>query len=197
METHTAVNPVVLVGGRSSRFGRDKLLEPMADGRPLVLRPIIALRSVFGPCVALVGRCDGRVADLGDRVIDDPYPGAGPAGGIVAALEACGSAVFVLSGDLPSITPEAVRTIADTAARSPDAWACLGHTDRLEPCIGIYRPAALEALRQTMRAGSSLFGAVPTSHLVRVPIDRACAVNVNRPDDLPGPRAGMRSPGRS
>ncbi len=52
------IQPVVLVGGRSTRFGRDKLREPVGCARePLVQRPIRALRAVFGPRVMLVGEC--------------------------------------------------------------------------------------------------------------------------------------------
>lgn len=101
-ELTAPLQPVVLVGGKSSRFWRDKLLEPLPDGQPLVTHPINILRAIFGPRVALVGQCDPRVTAIGDRTIADPYPGVGPAGGIVAALESCKSAVFVHSGDLLS-----------------------------------------------------------------------------------------------
>ena len=49
------IQPIVLVGGSSRRFGRDKLREPVAgpDGSVgwLVDRPIAALRGVFGRVV--------------------------------------------------------------------------------------------------------------------------------------------------
>src|SRR5262245_59553696 len=78
--------PIVLVGGKSTRFGRDKLREVVGDGW-LVDRPIAALREVFGARVAVVGECDDEVAQRGDRVITDRFPGVGPIGGIVSALE--------------------------------------------------------------------------------------------------------------
>lgn len=177
------IQPVVLVGGRSSRFGRDKLIEPVG-GRPLVVQPVSVLRGVFGPRVALVGACDTAVAALGDLVIPDPYPGVGPAGGILAALEHTGRAVFVLSGDLPSISTVAVRAILDAAGANPDAAVCMGMTDRPQPCIALYRPGAAGAVRAAVQAGRGLLAAVGEGG-VRVPIDAAEAVNVNRPGDLP------------
>ena len=58
------IQPVVLVGGKSRRFGRDKLREPIGESRAewLVDRPIRALREVFGARVAVVGECDADVA---------------------------------------------------------------------------------------------------------------------------------------
>ena len=56
------IQPVVLVGGQSSRFGRDKLIESV-HGELLVSRPINALRAVFGNRVAIVGECDQQVME--------------------------------------------------------------------------------------------------------------------------------------
>ncbi|USN99616.1 MAG: molybdenum cofactor guanylyltransferase [Phycisphaeraceae bacterium] len=181
----TLIQPVVLVGGKSRRFGRDKLREPIG-GEALVSRPIAALRAVFGPCVGLVGACDPAVAALGDLVIPDPYPGVGPAGGVLAALEHAGGAVFVLSGDLPAITPGVVRSILDAASDSPGAHACLGFTGRPEPCIGLYRPTAIGVLRASAARGGGLGRAIDKANLVLVPIAPRTAQNINRREDLPG-----------
>ncbi len=86
-----SIQPIVLVGGSSRRFGRDKLREPLGGGW-LVDRPIAALREVFGGHVRLVGACHPEVARRGDGVIPDSHPGTGPVGGIVSALEACTAA---------------------------------------------------------------------------------------------------------
>ena len=40
------ITPIVLVGGKSRRFCRDKLIEPIGDS-VLVALPINVLRSVF------------------------------------------------------------------------------------------------------------------------------------------------------
>ncbi len=178
------IQPVVLVGGRSRRFGRDKLIEPVR-GRPLVAHPIDALRAVFGSRVALVGACDPAVAALGDIIIPDPYPGDGPAGGILAALEHSKQAVFVLSGDLPAISPAPIRAILQTATEHPAAPVYMAMTDRPQPCIALYRTGSIDAIRKAVRSGRGLLASVG-SDCARVPIDAQAAVNVNRPDDLPG-----------
>ena len=67
----------VLAGGRSSRFGSDKALAQMPDGRTLIDHAMAGL----APHVAQVVIC-GRAGGLPDR----PAPDMGPLGGLNAAL---------------------------------------------------------------------------------------------------------------
>lgn len=182
------IHPAVLTGGRSRRFGRDKLLEPVGEPpRPLVRVPIEALRAVFGPRVRIVGDADPAVALLADGTIPDALPGTGPIGGVVSALEYLGAAVFVLGGDMPAFTPAHIRLILDASVSHTDAWAVLAATSSvLQPCAGIYRPAALSTLRSRLDSGRrSLHDALPGDRIVTVQISepRACA-NINTPADL-------------
>lgn len=179
------IQPVVLVGGRSSRFGRDKLLEPI-NGSPLVTIAIGALRAIFGPRVALVGRCDPRVAALGDRVIDDPYPGLGPVGGICAALEHEGTDIVVCAGDLIAIDEDTIRAVVAASIESPDALAYLAHASRLHPTIGLYRAGSLASFQSAIRSGMlRLASVLEGSRVVRVPVSSAAVRNINRPDEVP------------
>lgn len=180
---YDAILPIVLVGGASRRFGRDKLREPVGGGL-LVDRPIAVLREVFGPRVAVVGDCHTKVAARADRHIADRYPGTGPLGGIAAAIEASDCDVFVLPGDAPLITADLVRKILDVSVSSRDAWAVLANTDRPEPCIGLYRRTSLAALKSCLSGSLALRDAVPAHHRVLVKVDRAQAVNANTPESL-------------
>ncbi len=202
--------PIVLVGGRSTRFGRDKLREPIGPSTWLVDRPIAALRAVFGPRVLLVGACDLAVSARGDGRLDDAQPAGplggapgGPLGGVLAGLEharqTAALGVFVLAGDLPAISHAAIRAILDRAARAgalaPDpstpVLALLGETRepatgpaRLEPCIGLYMTRAIPRLRERARTGRlSLHDAFGPEELTRVPIPAGEARNVNSPGD--------------
>lgn len=67
----------VLAGGRSTRFGSDKAMARMADGRTLIDHAAAALE----PHVATLVIC-GRDGGLPDR----PRPDLGPLGGLNAAL---------------------------------------------------------------------------------------------------------------
>lgn len=194
MPQREPIQPIVLVGGKSRRFGRDKLVEPVS-GELLVQRPIQALRAVFGARVALVGGCAPQVAQLGDLVIPDHYPGRGPIGGILSALEfraadsAQPSSVFVLSGDLLNADPALVRAVVDRAAAVPSAAAVLAHTTRgTEPCIGIYRQSCVNVLRDSI--ATDTIASPPLRALLQrliveaVVIDDLKAMNINRPGDL-------------
>jgi molybdenum cofactor guanylyltransferase len=187
ISVHKGIQPVVLVGGRSSRFGRDKLREPIGGGgeeRFLVDASIAALRAVFGLRVAVVGECDPAVAARADTRIDDRYPGVGPIGGILSALEATGADVFVLAGDLPCVTAAVVETVMRAAEAHQAAWAVLAESDRPEPCVGLYRRSAMEPLRMGMAAGGKLAGLIPAERLGLAPVDPALVGNANTPGAL-------------
>lgn len=188
-----SIQPVVLVGGTSRRFGRDKLREPLESSpgsQWLVDRPIAALRAVFGPRVAAVGDCDPEVSARADLVIPDTRHAAGPIGGVLSALEQAGGDVFVLSGDLPYVTENAILAVLAAARTRPGALVVLAATDRMHPCIGLYRGASAEFLRVHLAAGRhSLFDAVPAGLVATAAIDPREAHNVNTPDALQrGPR---------
>jgi molybdopterin-guanine dinucleotide biosynthesis protein A len=189
-DAFASVTPVVLCGGRSSRFGSDKLIAPLPappypPGLCLIDRPIAALREVFGPRVLLVGACDARVTARGDGAIPDPYPGRGPLGGLLAALEASQGDVFVLAGDLAEITADIVRRLL-AASDDPHVAAVLARGEFVEPCVGLYRTGALEFLRPHVEAAKPppLHALVPESHRRLVPIEPRLLRNVNRPTDL-------------
>lgn len=186
----SAIIPFVLCGGFSRRFGRDKLREPFGDGW-LIDRPIAALRGVFGPRVMLVGQVDEILAARADGVLADLHPGAGPAGGILSALESTPDAggVCVLAGDLPAITPAALLLVLAEADAHPEAWAVWAVTDRPQPCIGLYRAGAITPLRQALLGDRSLHRAISSTKLRAVRINPSDAFNINTLEDAASHRA--------
>lgn len=191
-----SVQPIVLVGGRSSRFGRDKLREPWgSEGRVLVQHPIDALRSVFGHRVKLVGACDPAVSRMADGLIPDRHPGVGPIGGIVSALVNWPGPIFVLAGDMPFFRAREIGEILIEAERSPVVQAVWASTDRLHPCAGIYTQYARAKLEASLSCGShTLMTALDPAAISRVPLSVDAAVNVNRPTDAVDQRLGALYP---
>ena len=178
-----SVQPIVLVGGKSRRFGRDKLREPWGEpGRVLVQRPIETLRSIFGPRVKLVGECDPSIVPLADGVIPDRHPGVGPMGGIVSALlDWCGP-VFVLAGDMPSFAAIDGWSILYAAEQRPDCLAALAATDRPHPCAGFYSAAALPVLSDCLIRGNyRLAKAMPERAVLLMPVAADSLINMNSP----------------
>lgn len=181
-----ATLPVVLTGGESRRFGRDKLREPWcgSDGvtRTLAENPVRALRAVFGARVCAVGACHTEVAALADKAIADESPGAGPIAGIVAALIMHDGPVFVLAGDMPEFGEEDVRTILRAGASAPGALAVLAWNDRVHPCAGLYRPGALTLLQERMTRGEyRLHDALPAVRVTRTRVSARATRNINHP----------------
>lgn len=186
------IAPAVLAGGRSRRFGRDKLREEVA-GRRLVEHPIAALRGVFGPRVAIVGDCDVSLQDAGDAWIPDEHPGIGPMGGIATALRRLDRAVLVLAGDLPAVEASTVRSIAEASLANPTARVVLATTGAVErtrrhPCAAIYAPSMQEVFEQAIRRERfSLLAAIDEldpAQVVHVAFESRCLENINEPSDL-------------
>lgn len=184
--TLASIQPVVLVGGASQRFGRDKLREPWGTtGQLLVQRPIDALRAVFGRRVMLVGECHPAIVPLADGVIPDQHPGVGPIGGVLSALMESSGSVFVLAGDMPNIEPDSIRSIVRVARDSPGAWATLASTDRLHPCVGVYTQAGKAVLlRSIQERRFKLAIAIPGTRITLVACSPDAVTNINTVRDI-------------
>ncbi len=179
-----AIQPVVLVGGKATRFGRDKLREPWRDGL-LVQRPIDALRAVFGPRVALVGDCDPSLLPLADGVIPDHHPGVGPIGGVISALAHTNSAVFIAAGDMPAIDTPTIHALVSAYSTQPGAWAVMACDPSPHPTLAIYRAEALTTLRDKLACDKrALHSALPAGRVVLVPCDPRALSNVNSQSDV-------------
>jgi len=182
-----SIQPIVLVGGASRRFGRDKLREPW-QAQPLVQRPIEALRTFFGMRVKLVGKCDASILTLADGVMRDLHPGIGPMGGIVSALDGWNGAVFVLAGDMPNFTQTHIQRIVAAAYKNPLALAALAYSDRLHPCAGLYQRRSLDILSACIaKQKFKLVEAIAIADILRVTCDAQAVVNINRMEDVPMP----------
>lgn len=120
-----AFDGYVLCGGASRRMGRDKALVPV-EGVPMARRVADALWAAGAGRVVAVGGDASSLGGLGLVVRPDRWPGEGPLGGLVTALQDDdpGSAprAVVLSCDLTDPDPAAIaRTVAAHAHGGTDA----------------------------------------------------------------------------
>jgi molybdopterin-guanine dinucleotide biosynthesis protein A len=98
-----AVTALILAGGRSSRFGRDKLAE-LIDGRPLLWHAIDAVRPIADEILVVAAPGVDPVVPDGVQIVRDRVPFEGPLTGLLAGLlEASAPAVIVAGGDMPSL----------------------------------------------------------------------------------------------
>jgi molybdopterin-guanine dinucleotide biosynthesis protein A len=146
-------------------MGRDKALIEV-EGRALAVIAADALGAGGADDVVAVGGDAPALADLGLRWVPDRFPGEGPLGGLITALESLeADVVVVLSCDLPHVTGEAVASVV--AALADDAADAAipvvdGHQQTLlaawrrATALGPLRDAFLTGERAIWRAASAL-----------------------------------------
>ena len=173
----------VLCGGHSSRMGRDKALISW-DGVPMAARVSAALRAAGCSPVFAVGGDATRLAALGLEVVADGFPGEGPLGGVITALEAAGGrSVMVVACDLPQLSSPTVVAVA--ASLRSDVDVAVAVTPRWEPLCAAWSFRALAALRAAFDAGDrDLRGRIATLRRSEVAIPEQDLRNVNAPSDL-------------
>jgi molybdopterin-guanine dinucleotide biosynthesis protein A len=179
-----ALAGVVLAGGAGRRMGGAKALAEL-DGRPLLHRPLAALRAVADE-VAVVAKPDTALPALpgGGAVWLEPDEPRHPITGVVEALRrAGGRAVLVVALDLPLVDAGLLRRIA--VAPAAGAPAVVPRADgRLQPLCARYEPAALAALERfdpTARVTDLVAALAPAILDVA---DAGAFLNVNTPEDL-------------
>ncbi len=145
---------IVLAGGRSSRFGRDKLAEPI-DGRPLLDHAIAAVLAVASEVVVVVAPVDARRVPTGVRVVHDDVAFEGPLAGLAVGLAALADdvdGVIVAAGDMPTLSPDVLRLLLDLLDGSPALGAAVLDDGGPMP-MAVRRAAALTACRDLLGAG--------------------------------------------
>jgi len=157
------IGAIVLAGGRSSRFGRDKLAEPI-DGRPLLHHAIAAVRGVATDIVVVVPPDANLDVPDGVRVAHDPVAFEGPLAGLavgLAALDPAVDRVVVVAGDMPTLVPAVLQRLLDAVAPGSDA-AILGRDGDGPPVpLAVRRRRALAAVVTLLDAGERRLRAVP------------------------------------
>lgn len=179
----------VLCGGASRRMGADKALVPV-DGVPMAERVARTLESAGCAPVVLVGGDPGPLAALGRTLVADRWPGAGPLGGVITALQTSRAQdVVVAACDLPWLDPSAVQALLTEADTAPRVDTVVARTDRLQPAVAWWSRRSLPTLERCWRDGvRALHDAVGELPSRVVSVDAASVRNVNRPSDLRGRR---------
>ena len=155
-------------------------------GRPLALIAADALREAGAAEIFAVGGDDMALRALGLEPVADRWPGEGPLGGIITALDtAAQDVVVVLACDVPEIEAAAVQEIV--AALDPNVDAAVATAGgRAHPLIAAYRSSAGPTLKAAFDRGVRAVRAGMDSLDVRfVRLSHPeWARNVNFPRDL-------------
>jgi molybdenum cofactor guanylyltransferase len=150
------VGAYVLAGGGSTRFGRDKALVEFA-GKPMLARMIELMRS-FAQDVRIVS-APGKYTDFKAEIVQDRWPGEGPLGGIVTALlhtqehEPVSEWNVILSCDMPFLTVDWMKFLAERAAKSAAEVVVPHSTHGPEPLCACWRTDSVDTLQTAFEGG--------------------------------------------
>src|SRR5512142_818399 len=136
----------VLVGGRSSRMGRDKS-RLVYRGRSMALHQAEKLAFVCGRA-ALVGKSKEAYADISFPFVEDGAEPNAAVYGLIAALSWCPEdTAVVLAVDLPRVSESFLAGLLDIAEAIPAPAIVPLSSGRAQPLCAVWRRAALARLR--------------------------------------------------
>lgn len=195
------VSGIVLAGGRSSRFGSDKLAARFGDST-LLERAVAAVAAVSTEVVVVLAPGDERhlpAMGVPVRRAVDPEPFGGPLIGLLAGLEAAREPVVIIAGgDMPTLAPDVLRLLVATLIASEGSFDAAVLVQR-----GVVRPLpcavrngmATQAARRVLGEGERSLVALIRSLRSRSveegewrPLDPMAETlrDVDLPGDLPG-----------
>lgn len=169
MPTLPNIEAFLLIGGKSSRMGRDKALLEI-NGAPLIQRtanliaPLVSkITMVASVTVPAEPTNTNRYSTFGLPALIDRWPNAGPLGGIATALAAAQSTwCLILACDLPFITAEWITYLLSRIVDSESKTDASQRTDviiaetarGLEPLCAVYRSACAPTLAAALDHGA-------------------------------------------
>lgn len=184
---------VIQAGGQSSRMGQDKALMPFL-GQPLIERQVARLRGL-GAALLVVSNHPEQYAFLHLPMVSDHYPGAGPLGGLLTALEAVGTLqAAVVACDMPFLQARLIQAQSDLLQQEGADAVIPRSQEGPEPLHGVYRVATcLPAVRAAFEAGErKMIAWYPAVRVREMTMDEVAVwdpefisfMNVNKPEEF-------------
>ena len=173
-------------------MGRDKALLEVA-GVALVQRVARTLADAGAAPVFVVGGDRARIEAMGLAVVPDRFPGEGPLGGVLTALQhASAVVVAVLATDLVRTDPNAIRAVRDALGDHDVAVPVAGGRRQFHHAV--WHRRALDPLEAAFASGErAIKRAVRDLRVAEVHgVDEAFLADADTPDELPpdgAPRA--------
>ena len=179
---------VILIGGNSSRMGRDKALLPFEGGT--FISSLTERYRTLGPVAVSVNRA-GRFEHGEALELVDSFPGKGPINGLYSAFSRTGEQhVFLTATDIPFGDPSlALRLEADL--RDYDACVIRRKSRYIEPLFGVYAKSCFKTAESFLSGGDRAMQSLLKNLNVRYidekllgawDLDRILT-NVNSPED--------------
>lgn len=194
------VTAVVLAGGRSSRFGSDKLAAQLG-GRPLLAHALEAAAAVADEVVVVAAPdATPELPPLAvpARVVHDPEAYGGPlVGALAGARAARGRRIVVVAGDMPSMASAVLRALLEAVGDEDPQLVHLGREAEVRPqplpfaalteAVRLAAPARLAEGDRSLRGLLAALGAVAIPEAAWRALDPGGETlrDVDTPADLP------------
>jgi len=146
----------VQAGGGSTRFGKDKALVELA-GKTMLARTIELVASICSEAMLVAG--EGKYSGGPAPLIADRWPGQGPLGGILTALQASKrrGLLFewnlIVSCDMPFLTREWLEFLCERSERSAAQVVVAESPNGLEPLCACWKTASASGVQTTFDSG--------------------------------------------
>ncbi len=186
----TNVSGVVLAGGKSSRYGRNKSLVKVA-GIPLIERTLHVMQSLFAH-VVLITNTPEAYAYLHLPMVPDLIKGLGPLGGIFTALHVIPEkSGFFVASDMPSLSPALIRYMVNLQDHMDVVVPRIDW--KLEALHALYSKRCIPEIERLIQKGIyQVFRFFPNVHVRYVDKDEILKFdprlksfdNINRPEEL-------------
>lgn len=185
--TFEEVTGAILIGGRSRRLGRDKVLLPY-EGEPLAVHLHRLFEGLF-PHILLIGHPRPELQAFGFTCVPDLIQEKGVLGGIYTALSAATTPyVFVAGADMPFLTTSLISWILGHR-HSADAVIPRGPRG-LEPLCAVYSTSCVGAMEQSLEKGTlKIMAALDGLAILSPEVTPGDGepdpfININYPEDL-------------
>lgn len=139
---------IVLIGGKSKRFGKDKVVAKVG-GRPLVDHVTEVIQPLFDEVIFIGYKRDNLDSY---SIVEDLMPGCGPLGGIYTALKyAKTTHVFVFAADMPNLNGRFISHMISRAENEDHDVVIPIWSKGIEPLHAIYHIRILSVVESMLR----------------------------------------------
>ena len=184
------VSGVILAGGKSSRYGKNKALVNI-NGIPLIKRVLRVMESLF-PSIVVITNTPDDYAFLSLPMFEDKIKGLGPLGGIFTGLNVISkNAGFFVACDMPFLNSDLIRYLA--SVRQGFDVVVPTFSGKFEALHSLYTQNCLPAIEQLIHDGVyqtiRLFQSVSVRYVEEHEMRRfdpelKSFSNINKPEEL-------------
>ena len=180
------ISAAILAGGENSRMdGKNKALLEIAD--ETLLQKQIRILSDFFDDIFVVGK--GIPQSYKVDLVSDIFPESGPLSGIHSAL--CFSKtdyVFVVSCDMPFLSPELIELMISEIKKNPCEALVPRHSKGIEPLHSFYNKSIIEKAEIMLRKKDfrirKIYKNINVSYFDVTLVPEKIFFNINYPCDM-------------